>query len=101
GIRDKLVTGVQTCALPIYALLRDVKESELVVRHAALRQGPQLECAHQRSSDPSAVRGLQLVLLHAAFLVGDEDINSSRTRAAVRSEERRCRERGWVTGVDV
>src|SRR5205823_11396460 len=34
GIRDKLVTGVQTCALPIYAvrLLVDITPADLIAR---------------------------------------------------------------------
>src|SRR5205823_11647204 len=47
GIRDKLVTGVQTCALPILAWLlkahRDLVDADLVIApdvgEAALKQG--------------------------------------------------------------
>src|SRR2546425_1238174 len=33
GIRDKLVTGVQTCALPIYLLQQRPQDTRLVVHH--------------------------------------------------------------------
>src|SRR5205823_9386854 len=37
GIRDKLVTGVQTCALPIYALPRGAGTRVVIASHADLR----------------------------------------------------------------
>src|SRR5205823_8267231 len=83
GIRDKLVTGVQTCALPIYQRLG---WPELWTRQAPMKAvlckefGPPESLVVEEVADPRAGPGQVLV--------------------DVRSEERRvgkeCRCRWWV-----
>src|SRR5205807_7216530 len=82
GIRDYKVTGVQTCALPIYlAVHRDRPDTRLLRRR---RQGRQ-----DRPLDGTAA---------SAGLVGRRNLLHAE-QAARRSEERRvgkeCRSRGW------
>src|SRR5205823_8221586 len=53
GIRDKLVTGVQTCALPIYTdrahrLARPGEPARLLVRPATGRMGAAAERSEER-----------------------------------------------------
>src|SRR5690625_5560742 len=88
GIRDGHVTGVQTCALPIYADLKfpaitDENGNEVVVTHG--RYNGFLESKDRR-------------VRHDAFKAMYE------TYGQFRSEERRvgkeCRSWGWGRGVE-
>src|SRR5205823_10368608 len=93
GIRDKLVTGVQTCALPIWPRADGVAgfflQRDLLLLRA--RPGPLLRRAVGRDR-----------VVHAA-LRARQFHGAAAARAAVRharrSEERRvgkeCRSRGW------
>src|SRR3989441_5741680 len=57
GIRDKLVTGVQTCALPISDVARGV-EARLGVEHASAREHEivRLGCVPRREARRRAER---------------------------------------------
>src|SRR5205823_7483473 len=84
GIRDKLVTGVQTCALPIS------RELLLRMREAGLEEGA-VEIMH------SPARRVAVQLAHAK-----QQLSRKRWIGELdggRSEERRvgkeCRSRGW------
>src|SRR2546425_2260905 len=83
GIRDKLVTGVQTCALPI---------SECGVRNAEFGIGP---CVTLTAlADHPTIRRDYAAVAHAAELVSTPLL---RNMGTLRSEERRvgkeCRSR--------
>src|SRR2546425_11392478 len=58
GIRDKLVTGVQTCALPIADVARGV-EARLGVEHASAREHEivRLGCVPRREARRRAEQG--------------------------------------------
>src|SRR5687767_15748803 len=85
GIRDKLVTGVQTCALPI-------SQHELVGRHALPHERDLVRELVEQRACRIFVGNLELARLC-------EDVANQLPRH-VRSEERRvgkeCRSR-WVT----
>src|SRR5207245_3777425 len=78
GIRDATVTGVQTCALPIYqkrqaanpAKLADLlKCNRPVSRQAARAPG----VSHHRRCDPETHHVSQRVELHSKFRVRSEE----------------------------
>src|SRR5206468_6854970 len=91
GIRDLIVTGVQTCALPIYPLDRD----RLPPRPALRGRGPRLPDRAQGGAPLRRGLGRQ----HGGGLSA---LRRQRLRAAARerSEERRvgkeCRAGWWV-----
>src|SRR5205823_9786929 len=88
GIRDKLVTGVQTCALPI--CLAKVRRQKAHDRHEELGREVGSE-EERRGEDPEA-------MLHAMDVEGIDVSIVFRTRAAhVRSEERRVGKE-WRSG---
>src|SRR5947208_6770616 len=83
GIRDDLVTGVQTCALPIYAHLWDMVSNE-VFQPIGISHAPM-----QHTLEPNGARGIPLLAF--GFFPTIDDV------AKLRSEERRvgkvCRSR--------
>src|SRR2546430_12545207 len=85
GIRDLTVTGVQTCALPIFADVQGPRD--VLVRHAMLH----LEDGG-RGRETSDAQSVEEVGAET-----DRDIRRARLRAPARSEERRvgkeCRSR--------
>src|SRR5205823_8870716 len=88
GIRYKLVTGVQTCALPIcdgtqltkalagvadeVATLRLDKTRHLCFLEAHIEQGPRLEAAGRRIGVVSAIVGIRRFRRSEERRVGDE-----------------------------
>src|SRR5207247_7013616 len=94
GIRDPLVTGVQTCALPILAEATGVKPLSLVLEEEGRRFGRHTTLI---IVTPSADDG---------WLASLETTVQQGTRAAVVSLEAEigrasCRERVWVWGAGV
>src|SRR5205823_11748652 len=77
GIRDKLVTGVQTCALPISSVRMYAGPG---IQPAALAAGTSIH-PHARADvrRPGDVVRLESLIIHAVVRVGDVE----------RSEERR------------
>src|SRR5206468_9623790 len=85
GIRDLIVTGVQTCALPICELPRDTR-SEVRPRHDDLRPGRQLSETHDAARwQYVADRAVAPRLHDQSVLPGA----NPRASAFLRSEERR------------
>src|SRR5260370_3870622 len=80
GIRDSSVTGVQTCALPIYHVVVVGVRRALRPHGALLRRQRDRLCASDRQSQGEASEHLKQV----PFALGD----------AARSEERRVGEEG-------
>src|SRR5205823_7618469 len=87
GIRDKLVTGVQTCALPI------------CVEHAALRRGRE----RAAGEGGKAVEGVQIArsfgMVKFAEGAIDQVVRVEAVGVAVEIGRASCRERGWRWGV--
>src|SRR5206468_9019121 len=98
GIRDLIVTGVQTCALPIYDAvegIRDVEEGAVAVGDAAVER------------EQRGIRALAGVLRGRARLAAREQVDGAlrphgpvaEQAAAKRSEERRVGKEGRIGGV--
>src|SRR5205823_10394946 len=94
GIRDKLVTGVQTCALPISVMVLSCG--------ALLERGDLIALAKARSGQILVPTGA-LLGLDAVTAAAEGQIHSVRMttrKPPKRSEERRvgkeCRGRGWA-----
>src|SRR5207244_6468674 len=89
GIRDDLVTGVQTCALPICprasVALKTVGLSALLVRD------PPQAASRPISSTRAATASGGLVFILALRGEGADRCHDQIGRAS-------CRERGWMTG---
>src|SRR5204862_4399316 len=96
GIRDLYVTGVQTCALPIY--LPDVAAQQPLLDTLVEEVGAVL-LDHALHSERLGEQDLDL---DAVALPEEVDDLVSLLREAARSEERRvgkeCRARGWRYG---
>src|SRR5205823_7979683 len=89
GIRDKLVTGVQTCALPISHLLAGAGAPQLQLLVAAARQDVLAVRAVQGGRDDGLV-ALDFLLHLARIDVPDADGPvAPRRQHLARSEERR------------
>src|SRR5205823_11652936 len=94
GIRDKLVTGVQTCALPILALIRTALPEIRANpgRCCRLRKNAR-RCRGERSSPPLVPAPVRAVSTAVRW-----NVASATTPLPPRSEERRvgkeCRTRG-------
>src|SRR5206468_5169200 len=80
GIRDLIVTGVQTCALPISKRLKQLREET----------GATAICGYRRSVDWYESAGFDIMLLSALADATDGD----RQTVAARSEERRVGKEG-------
>src|SRR5690606_39738920 len=99
GIRDFHVTGVQTCALPIFGLFNPAPSFMGIVGElVAAAFNPQLAAW---SHAPAAVEIESWTLAYLARRCGlGEDAGGSFTSGGARSEERRVgqegRTRGWV-----
>src|SRR5688572_32745830 len=84
GIRDLTVTGVQTCALPIFEALAGLEGGDHLLRWELGRRGGGAE-----GEDETGTQAL-----HAAPSWGERD----RERWAQRSEERRVGKEGGTRG---
>src|SRR5205823_10182027 len=94
GIRDKLVTGVQTCALPIFQTAALMVDEVTVVKCLRAHVGELLIAVEPKSGrEPGQIKLQQ-------FWRETVDFNAARdvVRKMIRSEERRvgkeCRDRG-------
>src|SRR5437773_6292460 len=85
GIRDRDVTGVQTCALPIFASQRTRSSCSATTTRSS---GSQPRSAAARSTYPTPHRASSRCSLHAPLRVCPREIG----RAS-------CRERGQKSGV--
>src|SRR5690606_40760878 len=89
GIRDFHVTGVQTCALPIFAHMEELQAGTGVTQGKAR----ELEAVADLPVDP-------LTLFDREIGAGCQDLRDDAVRAVTRSEERRVgkegRTRGWA-----
>src|SRR5256885_8074499 len=83
GIRDYKVTGVQTCALPIFRTLR---------RHTQWRD------LQLRRAKARLARGVARALGHRSHARGIRGVGGGGGGRAVRSEERRVGEEGRSRG---
>src|SRR5205823_10667991 len=96
GIRDKLVTGVQTCALPIWTL---DAEDLVIVRRASGNLVVKEEAGYFAAIDPVVSPELRAEGL-AREIVSRIQRMRKEAGLAVRSEERRvgkeCRCGGWT-----
>src|SRR5687767_15484602 len=90
GIRDKLVTGVQTCALPIFIGMTNFTEARLAreaeICYATLSMITDYDCWHETEEAVSGEAVMQVVMANVAKI----------GRAS-------CRERveNWVGGVSI
>src|SRR5690349_23697911 len=86
GIRDLYVTGVQTCALPIYAL-----DAVLLLAHVALRHGDGVGVlcagAQQRWVAPRKGLAHHRQLMNAVYDLRTTDHATDYLALATRSEE--------------
>src|SRR5687767_13582088 len=98
GIRDKLVTGVQTCALPIFRpdLLRTIREVH--AGQHTLPAAPATRLAERMRRPELSQRELEVLRLIVKGLANKEIA----AELLIRSEERRVgkegRARRWVYG---
>src|SRR5205085_3528492 len=89
GIRDLTVTGVQTCALPIFGVVRDAIEAARVEREAPIPSGGP---DPYRFADESEFLAL---LRDAGFTeVSVEKIDLTHRVAEIGRAS--CREKGWM-----
>src|SRR5205823_8701947 len=101
GIRDKLVTGVQTCALPICKLGREVQELGPRIED---RRGVFVTLEDELPAATPGRRGAKVLDGHAqpeARVAAGGAQDPGDQAGGGRSEERRCRERGEMAEVDV
>src|SRR5205823_11755279 len=84
GIRDKLVTGVQTCALPIY-IFRDEKTAAKSLADLAKAPGG----FHVAPRTRQVLRNLRPLLFRWLEKAADPDMALNQFIRFVRSEERR------------
>src|SRR5205823_8929519 len=96
GIRDKLVTGVQTCALPIFGKANWNPLATLIEPGETVLLKPNLV----KEKHPRDPQGWKYVLTHGSVIRAVADYAWKALRGhGTRSEERRGRERGWGAGV--
>src|SRR5207249_9079590 len=88
GIRDRNVTGVQTCALPILRGRRDVTAGHGVDRERAAPAGRHAGGGKTRPEEPRCPQGVGLALDGVGAEAG-EVVVAGKDREIERSEERR------------
>src|SRR5205823_9437127 len=96
GIRDKLVTGVQTCALPI-SRFRGPKETKQVTRQLETGEVDVVIGTHRLLSRDVGFHDLGLLIVDEEHRFGVR--HKERLKALKRSEERRVGKEGragWV-----
>src|SRR5207244_6153637 len=87
GIRDDLVTGVQTCALPIFSLPQFI---DGVVCLGSYRRGdPLWDIAHRRLQNTNGLRPLRSSPFVICYGHGHRPWHQDAIRLFGRSEERR------------
>src|SRR5205823_11759389 len=98
-IRDKLVTGVQTCALPICqaAQLGEAEDDDEACVGAQVRQIPAQCEESQRGFHYPPSRGASLLYKTALSVRGDASL-LYKTALSGRSEERRVGKEGRARG---
>src|SRR5205823_10736558 len=89
--RDKLVTGVQTCALPIYVLVTGVNGSFEIVKQGTLAALPSLQLDATVAAATSAVSTTSTKVVNLAVTAGSNETAYVLTdgTSLARSEERR------------
>src|SRR5699024_12003756 len=95
GIRDRNVTGVQTCALPIFAILANMvsmTKTKLIVREAALLGGQPKEDLKLK-----LIGGLYRLTSTVVSLSEGVKENLMKRYGVPRSEERRVGKEGRCT----
>src|SRR5207247_8125416 len=95
GIRDPLVTGVQTCALPIFASHAAAQRKEPVLMREAV--GVKSYPAAPRLAESVAM--VAASALPAAEMTVPEEIVAIREWNAAEIGRASCRERGEIPGV--
>src|SRR5205823_11301616 len=95
GIRDKLVTGVQTCALPILAVVGAGTIGLLVARLCARLPGADVSVVDVAPSRSDLVAALGVKFETPATAPADCDIVFHASGKIGRAS---CRERGWMWG---
>src|SRR5207248_5633958 len=96
GIRDRTVTGVQTCALPIL----QCGEIALVLRRSAVAKAPVAVSLVSRTGMPLAVPALRNTKMPNYEVTGAVPPSQVKVRANLdRSEERRVGKEGGGRGV--
>src|SRR3712207_9328543 len=97
GIRDIGVTGVQTCALPIFMEVCDRTEADRKGGHLARRPGAGLVLREIAQTPEDDVDAFQDVERHRYFNTNNLWVDLTALAAVLRSEERRvgkdCRSR--------
>src|SRR5439155_18409738 len=89
GIRDGHVTGVQTCALPIYVIWSGSRARANVIASFTVQPGPQ-----SRASPISSPRTFFMASTQAMTCFMPRSVMSPRSGCAARSEERRVGKEG-------
>src|SRR5690606_39331342 len=95
GIRDFHVTGVQTCALPIYGFWLDLDE----LSQGILQAAGYGYCTAQADIQIGELLRCQLgCRIHGSAGLGNNDLGETKLRNGLRSEERRVGEEGRSRG---
>src|SRR5699024_11869503 len=91
GIRDRNVTGVQTCALPIY--VEEIKPSpELYLTAVQRLNYNPVNCLAIEDSDNGATAAVNAGL---DVIVNTNDMTEKQDRSEERRVGKECRRRGW------
>src|SRR5207244_4791098 len=100
-IRDDLVTGVQTCALPISGGVTSPKGFRAAGVHCGVKAAKR-DLALVAADRLSSAAGLFTTnaVKAAPVLVSQEKIQSGVAQAIVKIGRASCRERGWVWEVE-
>src|SRR5207244_10336502 len=98
GIRDDLVTGVQTCALPIYA--RNICARRNAVLHVAADRKPGRKAGREFRSIAVPVRRRGRIDLPVLNRRSERGIESVFAGTRFQIGRASCRERVWFGGVE-